>query len=104
MEKDIESMMRKKIESIGGQFLKFVSPGNSGVPDRIAIFPGGRIWFVELKDDGKKPRKLQEKWKKTLIGLGCRSVIIVGEEQAREWLAERETEWSSKLMDISGKQ
>lgn len=103
MEKDIEKMMRKKIEQMGGQFLKFTSPGNNGVPDRIAILPGGRIWFVELKDDGGQVRKIQERWKRELCDLGCRAVIIEGEQQAKEWLAEREAEWSSSLIHISEK-
>lgn len=48
-ERDIESRLRKQIEDMGGLFWKFTSPGNDGVPDRIAIFPDGRIVFVELK-------------------------------------------------------
>ena len=28
---------------------KFVSPSHKGVPDRILIFPGGKVAFVELK-------------------------------------------------------
>lgn len=30
--------------------MKFVSPGNDGVPDRIVVLPGGSVIFVELKD------------------------------------------------------
>lgn len=30
--------------------MKFVSPGNDGVPDRIVVLPGGSVVFVELKD------------------------------------------------------
>ena len=30
--------------------MKFVSPGNDGVPDRIIVLPGGGVIFVELKD------------------------------------------------------
>lgn len=30
--------------------MKFVSPGNDGVPDRIVVLPGGSVLFVELKD------------------------------------------------------
>lgn len=50
-EADIEQRMRKAIESRGGLCLKFVSPGNNGVPDRIVITPLGRIVFVELKTE-----------------------------------------------------
>lgn len=29
--------------------MKFISPGNDGVPDRIVVLPGGGVIFVELK-------------------------------------------------------
>ena len=60
-ERDIESGLRKQVERMGGKFMKFTSPGNDGVPDRIAILPGGRVWFVELKREGEKPTAVQ-KW------------------------------------------
>ena len=52
--------MRKMAGSHDTLYLKFVSPANSGVPDRILIH-NGIITFVELKAPGEKPRKLQEK-------------------------------------------
>lgn len=85
-EKEIEEMMRKAVEKQKGKFLKFVSPGNSGVPDRVAIFPGGEIWFVELKKDGGVARPLQKKWQKILKGLGCHAAIIEGKAEAKEWI------------------
>lgn len=73
---------------MGGRCLKWVCPGNGGVPDRIVIMPGGRIWFVELKDDNGQMSKLQRYWRETLHDLGCRAVVIRGEEMARLFLAE----------------
>ena len=55
IEKKLVSMVRKQ----GGRCLKFVSPGNAGVPDRIVMMPHGKIHFVELKAPGEKPRPLQ---------------------------------------------
>lgn len=86
-EKDIEQMMRREVENQRGKFLKFVSPGNDGVPDRIAIFPGGEIWFIELKADNGRIKPIQEKWQAILKGMDCHAAIIQGEKQAREWLA-----------------
>ena len=48
-EREIEAWIRGEVEKLGGLWLKFVSPGNDGVPDRVAIFPDGRTVFVELK-------------------------------------------------------
>ena len=70
LERVIEKRLKKEIEKIGGKALKFVSPGMSGMPDRIVLLPGGGIVFVELKAPGKKRRKLQEYRAKELRTLG----------------------------------
>ena len=84
LEKQIEEWMRKEIEKIGGKFFKFVSPGNDGVPDRIAILPGGLICFVELKRDGKELRPLQEYVCGQLKELGCNVLKVRGIEEANK--------------------
>lgn len=70
LEKEIEKKCRLKIKKQGGLFLKFVSPGNAGVPDRLILLPGGIIKFVELKRPGAQPRPLQKYWHKKLRALG----------------------------------
>lgn len=87
-ERDIEKWLRQKIEQMGGIALKFTSPGNDGVPDRIAILPGGRVWFIELKTTGEKPRAIQEWQIERLRKLGCNVAVIAGMEQARSWIRE----------------
>lgn len=60
-EKTVEKELCDRVKKdLGGLALKFVSPGQNGVPDRIVLIPGGRIYFVETKAPGKKLRKLQE--------------------------------------------
>ncbi|ABS41879.1 VRR-NUC domain-containing protein [Clostridium botulinum] len=75
-ESRIEKRLKKEIEKLGGKALKFVSPGVSGVPDRIVLLPEGRIIFVELKAPGKKPRPIQKYRIKELRSLGFRVEII----------------------------
>lgn len=58
-ENEIEQYLVKKVKLMGGKAYKWVSPGNDGVPDRIVVWPNGRIVFVELKAPGKKPTPLQ---------------------------------------------
>ncbi len=70
-ETDIEEYLVKQTRARGGMALKFVSPGCSGVPDRIVILPGGRIGFLELKRPGEKPRAEQKLRLKQLRELGC---------------------------------
>lgn len=57
-ENKIEKYLVSQVNRIGGLCLKFVSPGNSGVPDRIVMFQG-TIVFVELKAPGEHTRPLQ---------------------------------------------
>ena len=53
LERELEKIFVAEMKKLGGYAYKFVSPGNDGVPDRIAIFPDGRLVFAELKaDDG----------------------------------------------------
>jgi len=80
----IEQKLKKAVEAAGGKCLKFVSPGMSGVPDRICLFPGGHLIFVEIKALGGKARPLQEKRHKELHNLGFDVRVIDSEEQAHE--------------------
>lgn len=75
-ERDIEKYLRDEIRKAGGRAYKFVSPGNNGVPDRICLFPGGRIVFVELKAPGKKTTALQAAQIAKIRALGFKVYII----------------------------
>ena len=83
-EKDTEAWIRKEVEKLGGVFLKFTSPGNDGVPDRIAIFPDSRLVFVELKKHGAKPRPLQIRQIEKIRKLGFRVEVIDSEQGIQE--------------------
>lgn len=69
-EKEVEAALVKAAKKRNGVALKFVSPGLSGVPDRLVLLPDGKIGFIELKLPGKKMRLLQEKRKSQLERLG----------------------------------
>ena len=76
LEKSIENILRKAVEDEGGMCLKWVCPGHKGVPDRMILFPGGIIAFVELKRPGAKVKAggLQEWWQQRLgveFGFPC---------------------------------
>ena len=51
-ESAVERRLVSGVKARGGLCWKFVSPGMSGVPDRIVLLPGARIVFVELKRPG----------------------------------------------------
>ena len=83
-EQKIENHLKKQVELIGGKAYKFVSPGVTGVPDRIVVLPGGKIFFVELKAPGKKLKAIQEVRKAELEALGQRVEVIDSKEKVDE--------------------
>ena len=75
-EKTVEQKLVSEVKKAGGICPKWVAPGFDGVPDRIAMFPGGRIAFVEVKAPGEKPRPLQAARHELLRRLGFRLYIL----------------------------
>lgn len=90
-EKYVEQKLVTETKKMGGLAVKFVSPGLDGVPDRLILFPGGKVAFAELKAPGKKLRPLQEKRKRTLEGLGFRVYVIDNVEKIGGILHEIQT-------------
>jgi len=87
-EKQIEQRLVKAVKERGGLCLKWVSPGWDGVPDRIILFAGGRIAFVEVKRPGEKPRPLQLRWHGQLKALGFTVYVLDDEKQIPEIIRE----------------
>jgi hypothetical protein len=80
-EKAIEQKLVKAVRAKGGIAPKFVSPGFSGVPDRLILLPDGKCGFVEVKASGGKPRPLQESRIRLLRRLGFKVYVLDGAEQ-----------------------
>lgn len=79
-ESKIEKYLNTSIEKLGGLSLKFVSPGNSGVPDRIVLFKH-QVVFVELKAPKKKPRPLQVHMFRKILNQNI-PVLVIDDFQA----------------------
>ncbi|WP_085832878.1 VRR-NUC domain-containing protein [Clostridium merdae] len=84
----IEAYLRDRVKELGGKACKFVSPGNTGVPDRLVCLPGGRAVFVELKAPGKQPTALQRSQHKKLESLGFEVWVIDRKERVDQFIAE----------------
>lgn len=70
-EKDTERYLVKVIRERGGMCLKYASGITTGFPDRICVIPPrGRVFWVELKSEGKRPRALQDLQMERLRKLG----------------------------------
>lgn len=85
-EKEVEAALVKAAKKRNGVALKFVSPGLSGVPDRLVLLPDGKIGFIELKAPGKKMRLHQEKRKSQLERLGFLVFCLDSKEEVEVML------------------
>ena len=92
-EKEIENYLVRKIKKKKGIAYKFTSPGNSGVPDRLCLLPNGKIFFVELKSPGKKPRALQVNQITKIMSLGQRVYVVDSKEKVDEVLETELSNW-----------
>jgi len=66
-EEDIEDAFVKYAKNNKCKALKLIFLSKKGFPDRSVLCPGGRIFFIEFKRKNKKPTKLQEKVRDTII-------------------------------------
>jgi len=87
-ESKLERWFAERILTKGGVCLKWVSPGASGVPDRIVLMPKGRLIFIEFKADVGKLTERQQMWRSVLIGLGFSHMVITSEAAAKSLLRE----------------
>lgn len=85
-EREIEAWIRGEVEKLGGLWLKFVSPGNDGVPDRVAIFPDGRTVFVELKTAHGQLSEVQKYQIRQFLQRYQQVCLVYGDYAAREFV------------------
>lgn len=74
-EHHIEQALKRAVETDGGLCWKLVSPGTTGVPDRICL-KAGRAVFVEVKAPGDKPRPIQRRRMNQLAALGFTALVV----------------------------
>ena len=89
-ERDIEKILEENVKKLGGRAYKWISPGNSGVPDRIVVFQGRPPIFVELKTDTGRLTPLQKVQIGRLQELGQDVRVLAGREMVLQFLREME--------------
>lgn len=77
-EKAVEMALIRKVKQLGGLALKMVSPGATGVPDRVVILPGGKVEFVELKRGGGRLTARQQWMQQEMRDRGVTVVTVYG--------------------------
>lgn len=88
LEKDVEAYLCRQVKARGGECLKWSSVNVRGVPDRVVIFPGGYVWFVEVKRGKSEPlTKLQGSFIAKMRGMGMHRIAVVrGKEGVDAWI------------------
>lgn len=86
-ENSVEDFLREGVEALGGQCIKWTSPGRVGPPDEIVLMPGAQIIFVETKAPDGVLKSWQARFHKMLRELGFRIEVLWTLEQVEEFLA-----------------
>lgn len=74
------------VKAAGGLSIK-LAPIVAGLPDRLVLLPGGRLFFVETKAPGGRLRPVQRVMHARLGGLGFPVVVLSSPEGVRAWLS-----------------
>lgn len=88
IEKDIERWLGNQLKKLGCIYMKFVSPGNDGVPDRIVVLPGGSVIFLELKSTQGKLMANQRVQISRLRKQGASVFVLTGKLDAKLFVDE----------------
>lgn len=81
----VEAFLHKRVRALGGHTVK-ISPLEAGVPDRLVMLPGGRMYLVELKTVTGRLRPIQAAWHTRAARMGITVHVVHGTEGVREWL------------------
>lgn len=74
-EADLEKWCREQTTKAGGYLLKWVSPGNKGVQDRILLMPG-YVAFIEFKNLKGGLSPLQGVWQDRVQRLRLNTFVV----------------------------
>lgn len=85
-EKVIERKLVEAVKANKGMCIKMLCDQLMGLPDRLCLFPGCKIAFVELKTTGKKPKRIQTFMHNKLRLLGFRVEVIDSTEEVNNFI------------------
>ena len=84
----LERVFCAKVKSAGGKAIKMETWGRAGLPDRLVLMPGGRVYFVELKRENGVLSEVQKYVIKEFAKLDFNVRIIRNAEQIEEFIKE----------------
>lgn len=84
-ERDIEGLLRREVEKLGGRCVKW---GVNGEPDRMVLLPGGSVVFVETKREDGELSALQQEKIRRLRKLGFEVYVPYSKDEVRRLVDE----------------
>jgi hypothetical protein len=85
-ERDVEKYLVSQVEKNGGLCLKL---GREGWPDRISIWPGGRVDFIEVKRAGGFLSAIQRQRLNELAKRKARVHVFFSKADVNEYIEAR---------------
>jgi len=85
LESAVERHLRRRVIAAGGMTEK-IAPTHAGMPDRLVLLPGGRMFLVELKTTTGQLSKIQQWWHGQAKMMGTEVVTLKGTEEVDRWL------------------
>jgi hypothetical protein len=85
-ENRVEATLRDEVKLLGGWAIKFL-PSVMGLPDRVVLLPGGRIYFVETKSPTGTVEPHQTVVHRRLESLGFPVTVLAHPDAVREWVS-----------------
>ena len=76
LESKIEKAVCDYAKEKGFLVYKFTSPNRAAVPDRLLVYPTGKVIFIEFKASGKKPTPAQEREHQRLRGHNVEVFVV----------------------------
>lgn len=85
LEARLEAHFYNRVRLAGGLAVK-LCPNVAGLPDRLVLFPGGRVYFVELKTERGSLRTIQKVLHRRLAELGSPCFVLYGLDEVNAWI------------------
>lgn len=86
LEAGLEVWFNDRVRAVGGMTWK-LAPTRSGIPDRLVIFPGNRMYLVELKREKGQLSPIQCVMHDRLRdGFGVGVTVLYGRVDVVDWL------------------
>lgn len=85
LERDLEAHFLESVRAIGGLVHKLIGT-TRGMPDRLVLLPGGRMFLVELKTETGVLSTLQMIWHHDAAQIGINVVVLYGQPDVDRWI------------------